>query len=291
MELIATAWVKNEAPYLPEWLEFHILQGFTKFLIYDNKSTDETALILEPYIKQGLVEHRFYPPEITQRNNFWVMNSTLAEFSNQDCWLFHHSVDERMFSPVGTNLKEVLKDYTQFGGLSVAWEEFNSSDKLIKESGLLTDRFTITCKDSSNHIKTIVQPKYATAHCGNPHNFIFKPGYFSVDENKKVVNGPFNNQNPYTYALIKNHHYRTMSLEEFNNKQLKGLLDHPGQENRPRIDSDAQWNWCHHKAKLGTNIELLKYSQDVKEAITNRYAFYPELFTILDGWYALSKIQ
>ena len=34
--LAATLWVKNEASYLEEWLEFHILQGFEKFYIYDN---------------------------------------------------------------------------------------------------------------------------------------------------------------------------------------------------------------------------------------------------------------
>ena len=32
--------VRNEAPYIQEWLEFHLLVGATKFVIYDDKSTD-----------------------------------------------------------------------------------------------------------------------------------------------------------------------------------------------------------------------------------------------------------
>lgn len=285
MELIATAWVKNEAPYLAEFIEFHLLQGFTKFLVYDNKSTDQTAQILEPYIKQGIVEHRFYPPEITQRNNFHVMETTIKEFSNTDCWLFHHSVDERMFCPDGKLISELLTDYTSYGGLSVAWEEFNSAGKLTKEPGLISDRFTVTCKDTANHIKTCIMPRCAITHEGDPHNFIFKPGFKSVDENKKEVKGPWNTANPYTFNLIKNHHYRTMSLQEFNEKQEKGVLDHPGQENRRRPDADQQWDWCHNRAVQGHNDTLQRYSYAVKQALISRYKDYPETFKLIKEWY------
>lgn len=32
--------VRNEAPYIQEWLEFHLLVGATKFVIYNDRSTD-----------------------------------------------------------------------------------------------------------------------------------------------------------------------------------------------------------------------------------------------------------
>ena len=43
--------VKNEAPYLPEWIEFYKLVGVEKFYIYDNDSTDNTKEVLKPYIE------------------------------------------------------------------------------------------------------------------------------------------------------------------------------------------------------------------------------------------------
>ena len=40
--------IKNEKPYLKEWLEYHRLQGVEHFYLCDNGSTDGTAAYLEP---------------------------------------------------------------------------------------------------------------------------------------------------------------------------------------------------------------------------------------------------
>ena len=46
---------KNEATYIKEWLDFHIKQGVSKFIIYDNESTDNFREVLRPYIEAGIV--------------------------------------------------------------------------------------------------------------------------------------------------------------------------------------------------------------------------------------------
>ena len=65
-ELAIGAIMKNEGPYLKEWLDFHILVGVTKFYLYDNESTDETKEILKPYIKSGIVEYNYWPGKAMQ---------------------------------------------------------------------------------------------------------------------------------------------------------------------------------------------------------------------------------
>lgn len=280
-------WIKNEEPYLAEYLEFHILQGVDHFIFYDNGSTDGTKEILEPYIKAGLVELRTYPPEITQRNNFWMMTHLLGEQVGKTEWIHFGALDERVFSPDGQKLPLVLERYKDAGGLSVAWEEFNSNGHTTKLPGLITDRFTTTCKDTAQHIKTIVRPEAVTTHCGNPHNFKYQPGFGSVDENHKSVDNAWNNKNPYTFNLIKNHHYRTLSREEFDSKMNKGLLDHAGQEKSRRPDAEEQWEWCHNKAEQGTNTDLMFWSESVKMHLKLRYKDYPELYNKIKLWYNL----
>lgn len=39
--------IKNEGPYLEEWIEFHRIQGVEHFYLYDNGSADQTKDILE----------------------------------------------------------------------------------------------------------------------------------------------------------------------------------------------------------------------------------------------------
>lgn len=47
---------KNEAHWLKEWLEYHILLGVQHFYLYNNDSTDNYLEVLEPYINTGIVE-------------------------------------------------------------------------------------------------------------------------------------------------------------------------------------------------------------------------------------------
>ena len=49
--------LQNEAPFLPEWLEYHMLYtvGVEHFYLYDDGSTDELAATLAPYVAKELV--------------------------------------------------------------------------------------------------------------------------------------------------------------------------------------------------------------------------------------------
>ena len=44
---------KNEARYLAEWLEFHLLAGVEHFFLYNNNSTDDHREVLAPYLRAG----------------------------------------------------------------------------------------------------------------------------------------------------------------------------------------------------------------------------------------------
>jgi len=46
---------KNEAPYLREWVQFHRLQGFERFHLYNNESTDDWMPELWDLISSGVV--------------------------------------------------------------------------------------------------------------------------------------------------------------------------------------------------------------------------------------------
>lgn len=52
---------RNEAAYIPEWLEYHLLVGVDKFFLYDNDSDDHPEGVLCPYIRDGLVNFTRWP--------------------------------------------------------------------------------------------------------------------------------------------------------------------------------------------------------------------------------------
>jgi hypothetical protein len=262
-------WIKDEARYIPEYIEFHLLQGFDHFIFYDNGSTDNLLEVISPYIEEGLVEIRNYPPEVTVRKNFWLMDTCIHEQRGKSKWVHYHALDERLFCPDGKNLVEFLKDYDQYGGVSVGWIFFNSNGHTKRPDGLIIENFTTAFNDGVCHIKTIIQPEKAISTVGNPHNFFFKETN-AVDENFNVVVRPDNPDN-YSFDKIKLHHYVTMSEEEFNIKSNKGILDH-SIENTRRPDADVQWIACHDENNTYfTNTDLLKYVDIIRENILKRY--------------------
>lgn len=265
-------WIKNEARYIPEFVEFHLLQGFDHFIFYDNQSDDNLLEVIAPYIEQGLVEIRYYPPEVRQRHNFWLMDHCINEQKGKSKWVHYHALDERLFCPDGTKVIDLLSQYEDYGGLAVGWIFFNSNGHVNRPDGLVTDNFTMALTDPSCHIKTIIQPEHARSTIGTPHNFHFDNGKFAVDENFNRTDGNFNSRY-YSFNKIKLHHYVCMSHEEFEIKMNKGLLDHAGQENVRRNTAEAQWKQLHDPAfNQHYNGELTKYSNEIKQNLRLRYA-------------------
>lgn len=275
--LTGVYWVKDEARYIPEYVEFHLLQGFDHFIFYDNGSTDNLLNIVKPYIDLNIIEIRKYPPGLDRAKNMWLSEQCCATEKGRSKWIHFHSIDERIFCPTGKSIPNFLKDYESYGGVAVAWEEFNSNDHKNRPEGLIIENYTQTCKDLHHHIKTIIQPEFALGFAGNPHISVYTNGKYAVTENftrVETAHAPYD----YSYKLIKNHHYRTLSKEEFDIKMNKGALDHgPSQENIRREQANDEWSYAHGgpsrwgQTTLGYNEDLFKFVNIVKLAIKVRY--------------------
>ena len=69
--LTVCAQFKNQAPYLPEWLEFHLQGGVESFLLYDDGSTDNLEAAIEPYVQMGVVQLIEWPPTDEYVDNYY----------------------------------------------------------------------------------------------------------------------------------------------------------------------------------------------------------------------------
>src|SRR6266480_3576021 len=53
--LSACAIFRKEAPYLAEWLVFHLGVGVEHFYLYENRSTDDFRTVLAPFVERRQV--------------------------------------------------------------------------------------------------------------------------------------------------------------------------------------------------------------------------------------------
>lgn len=269
--LTAMCSVQNEATYLAEWMEFHILQGFEHFLIYDNRSTDNWRVELDPYIRDGLCTVIPTPPSLYDNApGFWMLTDSMNRMRGVSKWHVPSGHDEYFMTNPGERVTDVLRDFEDFGGLAVNWLLFNSSGKLHREPGLVIERFTETYPEPQFHVKTIVQPDRVTT-VRDPHSYNYRSPYFSVNEKREPCPTAFA---PYfTKSRIWINHYHMMSRAEFDVKNNKGRSDIAGAEGHRRAGADAQWVAAHsHAPQFDT--EAFRYKDALREGLKKRYATY-----------------
>jgi hypothetical protein len=268
--LTSIMWVKNETKYIPEWIEFHLIQGVDHFILYNDNSTDGFYEILDSYIKEGILEVRTFPEHLTRQDNilFWTMNHCIDEQKNKTKWAFFHAIDEFLFLKDGGNLVDFLKKYEPYGALGVEWEMFGPSGHIDMPNDLVINSYTKAERDLSHHIKTIFMPEHTISYGGNPHTVMLN-GMSTVNERFTPLGlSPFNNQDP-GFDKIKLHHYWTKSRNEFIEKRSKGYLDLPGKEfndGETMLDHLNLDGKSTHECK-----DLFKYSDLIKEKLVKRY--------------------
>ena len=57
---------KNEAPFLKEWLDYHLAIGIDHFYLYNNNSDDNYMVIVKPYVDKGIVTLIEWPEPYSQ---------------------------------------------------------------------------------------------------------------------------------------------------------------------------------------------------------------------------------
>ena len=209
-EIAIGAIMKNEGPYLKEWLDFHILVGVTKFYLYDNDSTDNTKEILKPYIKRGIVEYKYFPGKAQQQNAYI---HCLNKHSQHTKWLAIIDLDEFIVPVYHDTISEYLHTLPKnFAQLVVGWVQYGSSGHKTKPDGLLIENYKRHA-DKNWGVKSIVNPRLVIATT-NPH--IHKMAGFYIDENgKKLGRIKQGEDRNITTNKIRCNHYVTKSFDEY----------------------------------------------------------------------------
>lgn len=220
-DLAVVAIMKNEEPYVKEWLDYHLLAGVDHFYIYDNDSTPEFKKILQPYIDAGVVTYTPYPGKARQ---FEAYNDAFQRFKFECRYMAIIDGDEFIFpkskSTISEVADEILSTNPNAAALGVNWMFYgsNGQEKANYTIGVL-DRFIARDVNTNRHTKPITNPRQINFF-QNSHYAIYFDGKFSVNEEGKIFTGPFNEVNTANKIVVN--HYHTKSYEEYLIKRNRG---------------------------------------------------------------------
>ena len=192
--LTITTLTKNSASYIKEWIEYHLLVGVDHFFILDNESIDNVYSVLQPYIEQNLITY------IPWRDSYYLDAQLQATLNTQQkgivyalslygCksqWTALIDDDEFLLPKGNTTVKDVLKFYTDYGGLAVGWAWFGSNGHSSKPDAMVIESFTKRRRELDVIYKTIIQPKYFK-RLKTIHFPVFHQNYSLVTENYEVL--------------------------------------------------------------------------------------------------------
>jgi FkbM family methyltransferase len=220
-KLSVCAIMKDEAPYLIEWLEFHKIVGVEKFYLYNNNSSDNTLDIVQPYIQSGEVVLHDWP--FSNKQQASAYEHCLASYKQESEWIAFIDLDEFLFPTEQESLTEVLEEFDSLPAVGVNMLNFGSSGHEIRPEGLQIEHFTKRAIDDfeqNRYVKSIVRPEQIQRpSC--PHFFIpINQEAFSVTENKEPLGCSISER--LSVQKLRINHYFTRSKQETKQKIMRG---------------------------------------------------------------------
>ncbi|MFZ5961459.1 glycosyltransferase family 2 protein [Thalassococcus sp. BH17M4-6] len=236
--------MKNEAPYIIEWVAYHRAMGVDNFLIYTNGCDDGTSEILDRLQAMGVLQHR--------NNDDWKGNSPQQYALNQALkepviinarWIIHIDVDEFMNVRCSNGtLDDFFDRVPDATNVAMTWRLFGHNGVHRLADDFVIDQFD-TCA-----------PKY----CPKPHTvWGFKTMFRNIGAYEKISchrpnkldtafedkvkwvngsgadmthevakNGWRNSKKTIGYDLLQLNHYALRSAESFLIKRQRGRALH-----------------------------------------------------------------
>jgi len=258
--------VRNEGPYLLEWIGHHLLLGFDRVTIFSNDNDDGSDALLAALRDRGLIDwrpRRLAAHEIPQDTAFAAYSRELfADWGERGNYLAWFDCDEYLVLRRHDSVRALLEHYRRPDALLVNWKHFGSGGETDYRDAPTLERF-VRCSSKSNHdqfFKCLAridpwQFVRLTGHRPFIRDRHSRPriAYASPDGGAPAAADVLAGANPVGIAsapafheVCQLNHYAVRSFAEFRAKHHRGDGIHPvttgGNNYRPEYFNDLDLN-------------------------------------------------
>lgn len=248
--------VRNEAPFLLEWIAYHRAIGFERFVVFSNDCSDGTEQILDALAAHEVVEHIPQTvPKGSSPQGYAAETARRDELLDTGDWAIFLDADEFLNVTVGSGTVDDLTDYISARnsiGMLINWRVFGDSyqdrfqgrmisrDYTRCETGLKTTQFkTLFLKNSETadisrylHLCDLEPGKSDLSRFLAPHGDVMSMERWTtterqrrwLDEWTKLGTSPFGtiNGNFREYPIAQINHYMVRDRYSFHLKKERG---------------------------------------------------------------------
>jgi hypothetical protein len=243
--------MKNEAPFILEWVAYHRSIGFTDFLVFTNDCDDGTVEMLDTLQKHGILT-RMDNPYLDMPGDHNPQKGALRFAEDLDIvrdadWVMVSDVDEFVNVHVGDGTLDALfKAAGSFDVISMQWRLFGNGDVVEYKDDFVSAQFTHCApKFCPSPVQAwAVKSMFSTK---GPHVAgkltrigVHRPNNLDKDAmdldwidgcgrpvlDKFVKDGWRFGTHSYGYDLVTLNHYAVRSAESFVVKKDRGRVNH-----------------------------------------------------------------
>lgn len=248
--LVVTS-MKNEAPFILEWVAYHRAIGVTDFLVYTNDCSDGTDALLDRIAMQGFLERRDNPwrPESGKKpQHVALKDAATTERYREADWVLTIDVDEFVNVHVGDGTIPALLDAANNPNvLSLTWKFFGNAGIARFEDRPVTEQF-VRCAPEFLPKPRLGWGFKTMVHKTAPYGRIGVHRPLDLDETRsdevRWVNGSGrvmpemlksnsgwrSTKRSVGYRLATLNHYVLRSAESFLVKRERGRINHADQD-------------------------------------------------------------
>lgn len=195
MRITALTCVKNEGPFLLEWIAFNRLIGVTDFLFYSNDCTDGTDRLLDRLRDHGVVRHRQNPAEGRNYQMEALKDAALRRpiVKNAD-WVWIADVDEFLNIHAGDHtIPSLIEACGDPQAISVNFQFFGNGGVEHFEDRPVISQFTrchnpdIWCGETAIEVKSLVRRDFPLRYYGAHRPFM--PGRLEAEDQPTWTDG------------------------------------------------------------------------------------------------------
>ncbi|WP_417268825.1 glycosyltransferase family 2 protein [Celeribacter sp.] len=263
--------MKNEGPFILEWLAYHRTIGVEGFLVYTNDCTDGTDTFLDLLQEKGYVQHRENPFKGTglKPQHAALQAAEHEEVVANADWAISMDVDEFINVKVGDGTMSALFDALPDANLiSCTWRLFGNANVHEYEDRFLLEQFDRAAPEFANKphqawgFKTLFKNIGLFKKFGVHRPKGLKPQIWDKirwynGSGKPMPRTEFRNawrstSATYGYDLVQLNHYAVRSAESFLVKRDRGRVNH--------VDRDqglAYWFRMNNNFEQETSIQRM----------------------------------
>lgn len=237
--------MKNEGPFILEWIAYHRVIGVDDFLVYTNDCTDCTDTLLKKLQDKGILQHRENPFKGT---GLKPQHAALQAAEKEDVvkaakWLACTDVDEYINIKVGDGTLDALfAELPDANMIAMTWRLFGNADVHDFDQDFIIGQFTRCAPELARKphqawgFKTLFQniglfkklgvhrPKGLNPQLWEKINWVNGSGRPMPKETFR--NAWRSTTATYGYDLVQLNHYAVRSAESFLVKRDRGRVNH-----------------------------------------------------------------